>query len=108
MTYEEMEEDLDDIMLDHCDVEATELNSYRYDNNPYGLEYPLNVGSGGAVYDEDEYDKAVLLKWIDTFESDTCYSWIDIDADQDEEFTRRYKEHLKKKYKDLYGASNIN
>ena len=41
--------------VDSIEIDVEELDSFTYDRNPYGLEYPLSMGSGEADWDEDEY-----------------------------------------------------
>lgn len=58
------------------DVDPSELQSARWDNNPYGVEPQLRGGSGAWDYDEDELFNAASEDLIDAIESDGIFEYF--------------------------------
>ena len=74
---DEIEEWVNDLEIDPSD-----LPSYHYDKNPYGLEYPLYCGSGQYDWDEDEEYEAKCEKAVDYLESDGVEGYFDVEDDE--------------------------
>ena len=85
-------------MVEQTEVDVEELDSYSYDGNPYGLEYPLNRGSGCGDWDEDE-EMVAKIQWvIDCIQEDGIGEWVSIGDEEDEngELTAEAIEYLMK------------
>ena len=74
---EELEKWVNDLEID-----ARELPSYHYDNNPYGVDRELRGWSGEYVCDEDEYAEAQCDEAIDLLKTDGVEGYFDVDDDE--------------------------
>lgn len=77
------------------DVDVEELESYEYDNNPYGLEYPLSCGSGCGTWDEDEELEAQKERAIELITQDGIWEYLGVGVDcdtDDAEYEKVYRE----------------
>lgn len=97
-------EDLKERLLDlvnTTEIDVEDLESYTYDSNPYGLEYPLSIGSGGEDWDDNEEMCAKFDRVIDDVEDEGIGEYIDIEDGLDEygELTEEAVEFLKKERK---------
>lgn len=71
-------------LVNSTEIDVEDLESFSYDGNPYGLEYPLSCGSGEADWDEDEEMRAKFDKVIDNIYDEGISAYIDVDPDLDE------------------------
>lgn len=77
------------------DVDVEELESFDYDDNPYGLEYPLSRGSGCGSWDEDEELEVQKERAIELITQDGMWEYIPVcvDCESDEaEYEEVYQE----------------
>lgn len=77
------------------DVDAEDLDSYEYDDNPYGLEYPLSRGSGCGNWDEDEELEAQKKRAIELITQDGMWEYLSVGVDcetDDAEYEKVYRE----------------
>lgn len=77
------------------DVDPEDLESYEYDDNPYGLEYPLSRGSGCGSWDEDEELEAKKKRAIELITQDGLWEYLDVAVDcetEEAEYEEVYKE----------------
>lgn len=79
------------------DIDASELPSYHYDKDPYGVGPELRGWSGEYVWDEDEWMERAIEEAIEKLESDGWGMYFDYDEDtQDpDELTKEAIEYLK-------------
>lgn len=88
-----------DKWVQSIEVEVSELPSYHYDSNPYGLDYPLSCGSGQGVWDENEEYETQKEKAIELLETDggvaVYFGWGD-DDDESDKLTKEAIEYIKK------------
>ena len=68
--------------IEEIDVDVSDLSSYHYDDNPYGVDRELRGWSGEYVWDEDEEYTAKIEKAIDYLESDGVEGYFDVDDDE--------------------------
>lgn len=83
LTKENLDE-LEKFIQGH-DIDPENLESSYWDNNPYGLEYPLSRGSGRYVYDDDEYYDAQIMYALNVMNSDYAYEYLDFCKTEDED-----------------------
>ena len=76
------------------DIDESELPSYHYDRNPYGVEDHLIGSSGCWVVDEDEAYEAKKEQAIEKIKKDGAYEWLDVDEDVDDKEVIEYIEGL--------------
>lgn len=77
------------------DVDVEDLESFDYDDNPYGLEYPLSRGSGCGSWDEDEELEFQKARAIELITQDGMWEYIPVgvDCETDEaEYDEVYQE----------------
>ena len=77
------------------DVDVEDLEAYDYDDNPYGLEYPLSRGSGCGTWDEDEELEAQKMRAIELITQDGMWEYISVGVDcetDEDEYEQVYKE----------------
>ena len=77
------------------DVDVEDLESYEYDDNPYGLEYPLSCGSGCGSWDPDEELEAQKKRAIEMITDDGIWEHISVGVDcntDDAEYENVYQE----------------
>lgn len=77
------------------DVDVEDLESYDYDDNPYGLEYPLSHGSGCGSWDEDEELEAQKIRAIELLTQDGMWEYISVGVDwetDEDEYEKVYQE----------------
>lgn len=77
------------------DVDVEDLDSYDYDDNPYGLEYPLSRGSGCGTWDEDEELEAQKMRAIELITQDGLWEYLGVGVDcetDDAEYEKVYRE----------------
>lgn len=76
-------------------VDPEEFESFDYDDNPYGLEYPLSRGSGCGSWDPDEELEAQKERAIELITKDGIWEHISIGVDcntDDAEYENVYQE----------------
>lgn len=76
-------------------IDVEDLESYEYDDNPYGLEYPLSRGSGCCSWDEDEELEAKKERAIELITKDGIWEHISLGVDcdtDDAEYEKVYRE----------------
>lgn len=76
-------------------IDVEDLESYEYDDNPYGLEYPLSRGSGCCSLDEDEELEAQKERAIELITKDGIWEHISLGVDcdtDDAEYENVYRE----------------
>lgn len=85
-------------LVNSTEIDVEDLESFSYDGNPYGLEYPLSRGSGEADWDENEEMCAKFDRVIDDIYDEGISEYIDIDPDLDEygDLTEDAVNYLKK------------
>lgn len=94
LTKEQLEK-LDE-WVDEMDVDVTELPSYHYDADPYGVGRELRGWSGCYVWDEDEWMERAIEEAVEKLEADGWDAYFDYDEDQNpEELTKEAIEYLK-------------
>lgn len=92
LTKEQLEK-LDE-WVEEMDVDVTELPSYHYDDDPYGVGRELRGWSGCYVWDEDEEMKLKIESALDKL-SEGWDVHFDYDEDQDpEELTKEAIEYV--------------
>ena len=77
------------------EVDVEDLDSYEYDDNPYGLEYPLSRGSGCVSWDDDEELEVQKKRAIELITKDGIWEHISVGVDgetEDSEYEKRYLE----------------
>ena len=87
--------------VDSIEIDVEELDSFTYDRNPYGLEYPLSMGSGEADWDEDEEMCAKFDRAISDVEDEGIGEYINVEDGLNEfgELTEEAVEFLKEERK---------
>ena len=80
-------------------IDASELPSYHYDKDPYGVGPELRGCSGCYVWDEDEWTERAIEEAVEKLESDGWDAYFDYDEDtQDpDELTKEAIEYLRAK-----------
>lgn len=76
-------------------IDVEDLESYEYDDNPYGLEYPLSRGSGCGSWDPDEELEAQKERAIELITQDGLWEYLDFGVDcntDDAEYENVYRE----------------
>lgn len=76
------------------DIDETELKSYHYDRNPYGVEPHLIGCSGCWVFDEEEYYEAQKEEAIEKITEDGACQWLAVGEDAKDEEVIDYIEGL--------------
>lgn len=100
MLTEDLKERLLDI-VNTTEIDVEDLESYEYDTNPYGLEYPLSIGSGGEYWDDNEEMCAKFDRVISDVEDEGIGEYIDVEDGLDKfgELTEEAVEFLKEERK---------
>lgn len=100
MLTEDLKERLLDI-VNTTEIDVEDLESYSYDANPYGLEYPMSIGSGRGCWDTNEEMCAKFDRVISNVEDEGIGEYIDVEDDLDEfgELTEEAVEFLKEERK---------
>jgi len=85
-------------LVEETEIDVEDLESFSYDRNPYGLEYPLSRGSGEADWDKNEEMCTKFDKIIDNIYDEGVSEYIDVDPDLDEygDLTEEAVVYLKK------------
>lgn len=97
MLKEEQKKQIDEWTEDQ-DIDVTELYSYQYDKDPYGVGPELRGWSGCYVWDEDEEYTAKIEQAIDNLTADGWDGYFDCDEGQDpDELTKEAIEYLRAK-----------
>ena len=65
------------------EIDHGSLSSYRYEENPYDLEYPLYLGSGGFEWDEEEEWKAQCKTAIEIIKNEDMNDYIDVNESEE-------------------------
>ena len=77
------------------EIDPEDLESYEYDDNPYGLEYPLSRGSGCGSWDPDDELEAQKERAIELLTQDGIWEYLDVGVDcntDDAEYENVYRE----------------
>ena len=79
------------------DIDASELPSYHYDKDPYGVDPELRGWSGCYEWDEDEWTERAIEEAVEKLESDGWDMYFDYDEDTEDpaELTKEAIEYLK-------------
>lgn len=79
------------------DIDASELSSYHYDKDPYGVGPELRGWSGRYEWDEDEWTERAIEEAVEQLESDGWDMYFDYDEDTQDpaELTKEAIEFLK-------------
>lgn len=60
------------------EIDVTDLESCRYEKDPYCVGYPLSIGSGCFEYDGEEYWQAQKKQFMEYIKEDGLYNYIDL------------------------------
>ena len=94
MLTQEQKSSISDFVFS-IEVDPEDLESYEYDDNPYGLEYPLSRGSGCGSWDPDEEIEAQKERAIELITNDGIWEHISLGVDcdtDDDEYENVYRE----------------
>ena len=78
--------------IENTTIDETQLESYRWDSNPYGVESHLIGSSPCYVWDEDEEWEARKRKAIEILRDDGLEDYFDFPNSSLEEVVKEIKE----------------
>ena len=82
MLTKEQEKDIEQWVKD-LGIDETQLDSYHWERNPYGVEDPLIGSSSCYEWDEEEYYEAQQQKALDLLDGDRITDYMDWDIGDD-------------------------
>lgn len=68
--------------IENIEIDESELSSYHYDDNPYGVCKELRGWSGEYVWDEDEYAEAQCEVAIQKLQEGGVEGYFDVEDDE--------------------------